>query len=205
MDSLLHTLPAAELYRLGEMVRHFHFAAGERIAIPDLDTNALIVLQGCVRLFKEDASGRRVVLGERFRGDVIVDEAGDLDAEATEVTAVWALPWSELLELISHHPPSAAAVLATLLRDLSEERLLLREYAFYSPLARVAHTLAHWADGRSLVMRDLDELAGLAGVDRTALARALHHLQRQRLIRLASRREILVLDAEQLAAYREEA
>lgn len=184
-----------------------HFDAGQIIYLEGEPADAVYLLEsGWVKAVRMSREGREQALlflrdGEVF-GDVaaFTGTAYPGTAIALEPVDVWVIPAKNLLDLTAQHSELAMAFI----RHMGERVLyyvgLVEDIALRSVEARLANTLlrnAEQHDGILIVPRrswtTFDEMAVRLGTVRDVLSRALHNLEREKLLEVG-RHEIILLD-----------
>jgi CRP/FNR family transcriptional regulator, cyclic AMP receptor protein len=185
-----------------------HWPAGRTLfhegAVADL---VLLLLEGTVKVVSTSATGAEAVLALRGPGE-LVGELGAIDgrprsaaAVATEPVVALAVPADAFRGLLHEHPAAAVALLELVVDRLRDAERKRAEFGSLDATHRVAHRLAELAERRGLpgeggwtVGLSQDELAGLSGASREAVARALRALREAGLIQ-TGRRQITIRDA----------
>jgi CRP/FNR family transcriptional regulator len=174
-----------------------------------------LVVTGAVRVYRASRDGREQVLQTQGAGESL-GEVSLLDggpylaaARAAEDSRVLYLPLAEVQWLCETYPSVARAMLDDLSRRLRSMVRLVDFLSLRSVPARVASALLEYAergngaaaqDGvRFTVPRTQEELAAELGTTRESVARALHRLRRDGVIRQRGAR-VELCDAEALRA-----
>ncbi len=136
-----------------------------------------------------------VLTGTTYPGTVV----------ALEAVQVWKIPAKTFLDLISHYPDLALAVIHHLGERVLHYVNLVEDLSLRSVEARLAHSLLHQAelhDDQLIVPRrewtTFDQMAVRLGTVRDVLSRALKTLETENLLRVEKKR-IVLLDPKGLA------
>lgn len=177
--SILHLLPASTVLDLSAVATQRRYAAGEPIGAGSGESLISIVTAGEVRLSLLAPTGRTAVLATRTPFDIFgLEDAQDVVAEArVSGTELWVLPLARFLQIITHCPPAAGWLIEALSGSLNSSLGVLREYAFHTIKARVAHVLADMAAERAgtVVAATREELAARARLERSRITRTGPH------------------------------
>jgi CRP/FNR family transcriptional regulator len=188
-----------------------HFPAGQVIYLEGEPAQTLYILEsGWVKATRISPEGREQALlflrgGEVF-GDVAVYTGAPYPGTVTALEPVeaWAVDQASMLGLIARYPDLAMAVI----RRLSERVMyyvgLVEDLTLHSVESRLASTLLKHAesDGYRLIVprrawTTFDEMAVRLGTVRDVLARALHSLEQEGLLRV-EKHAIVILDPQGL-------
>jgi CRP/FNR family cyclic AMP-dependent transcriptional regulator len=182
------------------------------------EKNIVIILKGNVRVVADPGNGRAATLAIRGPGEV-VGELAVLDGEpryaavkATGPVSGLKLRYSEISEAMMKHPriqKLLTAVVTERLREADRRRVAIATLGVVPRTAAIIFEFANretLADGgRPIGGRPIDldiisqaDLAGLVGTSRESLARALHVLRINGIIKTA-RGKITVLDIRRLS------
>lgn len=206
-------LEAEDLETLAAIAACRRYMRGDVICLQgESDDTLFVLVRGGIRLLLLGPLGQELTLLRRRSGDVF--ELGTVDAvwpddTVAEVlvdgTLIYALPWHPFLELVAARPRAVASLAALLRTRRAEEHALLRELAFYTMKARLAHRLADLASASTgwVVSETREALAGMIGSRAEEVTRALHQLRDEGLVdfRPHCHRRIAVLDQARLGSY----
>ncbi len=178
----------------------------------DVGTKVIVIRSGYIKVVSTSEAGYETVLAVRGPGDVI-GELSAIDGAPRSASGValgpvevQVLPAEEFRRLLADVPGLAAGLLRVLIervRDADRSRV---EYGSRDTLGRVALRLVVLADTvgeevedgtRIAIPLTQEDLAGLIGASREAVARSLSSLRKRHLIRTA-RREIVITDLDGL-------
>ena len=204
----LGVLPAAALERLSAGCEVRDVDQGQYLFEEgDTPAGVYLILDGAVRVSRLSAEGREQILHEEGRGATL-GEVPAFDGKGYVGTAIASVPSRVifvprrlLLDEVSAHPPSSAAVIALLASRVRRFAALAADMSLRSVDARVARFLLDAAKhGDAVELPPTRELwAAELGTVREQVSRALSQLQRKGAIRVAGRR-VTILDRAQLAA-----
>jgi len=204
-------LPHDILDEIAGAATHRHFDAGQVIYVEGEPAESIYILEsGWVKATRMTREGREqammflrpvevfgdiaVLTGTTYPGTVVALE--DVD--------VWVVPAKTILDLISHHPAFAMAVIRRLGERVLHYINLVEDLSLRSVEARLASTLlrnAEVRDGQLIVPRrewtTFDEMAVRLGTVRDVLSRALKTLEAENLLRV-EKQAIILLDAKGL-------
>jgi CRP/FNR family cyclic AMP-dependent transcriptional regulator len=197
---LFSGLPAAELARLGSLLRAHRYARGEVIFLEGDDGVALcLIAEGRVRIQLTGADGREVVInvygpGEIFGELALLDgEPRSADAIAQDDVRVYWLQQDDFAAFLDSHPRAAMTMLASLSRRLRHTTRVVQDATFRDVPARLARVLLDQAErlGQAAVGGGIridgrltqGELAAMVGASRETVNRALRGFERDGLIR----------------------
>jgi len=189
------------------------FEPREAIAVAGEESKGLyFIRRGTVRLYRIGRDGREQALrlasaGDTF-GEVPVFDGGPMpaNAEALKESEVLLIPMWLLKRVVRRHPEVAIALLELFSRRIRMFVELVEQLSLQTVEARLARYLFQLArvdgveqDGHVVVKRDLtvQDLSTLLGSVREVVARQLHALEEDGVIRVA-RKEITILDMELL-------
>ena len=150
-------------------------------------TNSLyVVLEGRVKIFLADATGREIVLGEagpgEYFGEMTLDggprSASVMTLEASRLSAI---PQADFKQFISANPAFAFHLVQNLIarvRVLTDNVKSLALMDVYGRVARVLLELAHEENGQLVISEKPTqiELAGRIGASREIVSRILKDL-----------------------------
>ncbi len=207
-------LGADELAQLVPSLRQQRHAAGDMVITEGQSSPGLFVVQsGHVRVFTTAASGRQQVLRVMGAGESLNEvpafDGGPNPAsvEAVEPAVLLLVPQDALDALLINSPRFARGMVRMLANRLRHMVALVEDLSFRQVTARIAKVLlqatapapgvgAGVEEIRALSQRDIADLAGTA---REVVARSLHGMEREGLVRL-DRGRVVVADAERLRA-----
>lgn len=182
-------LPLVDLRDLAPVLRRRSYRRGALIEALEDDAIFLVAL-GSVRLSLPSADGREVTVDHCFPGEVFELDGRGYPQDATvglataHDTRIYALPWSQFLEIVAFRP-GAAASLATLFRQgRLEDRRLIRELAFYNVKTRLAHKLSELArvDPDHIVQYTRAALAAMIGTREDEVSKVLRQFRESGLV-----------------------
>jgi CRP-like cAMP-binding protein len=210
---LFRELPAAELERLGALVRARRYRRGEVIFLEgDIGASLCVIALGQAKIVLSDAEGREIVLnvygpGDFFGEFALLDgEPRSADAIAQEACLLYWLTREDFLAFLEAHPRAASTLLAVLSRRLRHTTRVVQDATFRDVPARLARVVLDLATTRG---RPLDntvvvdgpytqtDLAAMVGASRETVNKALRGFQRGGLLR-HERGAITVTEPERL-------
>ena len=181
-------------------------------------TSVLVIRGGRVKVTTTTVDGHEVVLGLRGPHELVgeLSSLGErpLPRSATVIAmtsvAVNAIPNSEFVRFLEDHPKALLALTRTVVERLHDADRRRLEFGAYDTLGRLSRLLRELADSDSRPAGDAvaidppltqHELAGLLGVSRESVVRALTELRRRGIVE-TGRRRLVVVDPAALAAVR---
>lgn len=191
---------------------HRHFNAGQVIFLEGEPADHVYVLEsGWVKATRMTRDGREQAMMFLHPVDIFGDIAVLTDTPypgtvaALEPVTVWALPAVKILDMISHRPELALAVIRHLGGRVLHYLSLVEDLSLRSVEERLVHTLlqnAELRDGQLIVPRrewaTFDQMAVRLGTVRDVLSRTLKVLEAEQLLRV-ERQYILLIDPKGLA------
>ena len=193
---------------IGQMRRRTYPAGSEITRADSAGDEAILVLEGRVRLVAYGAEHRQVVLAFRGPGELI-GEMATLGAERRTATAIavdevkaGVLSAAELMEFLREHPAVAIVVIRMVVRRLAEATRDVVDLATQDSVGRLARRLVELsslhgkpAEGGTQIQLELtqDDLARWTGATRETVSRALR-LMRELGWVATDRKAITVLD-----------
>jgi CRP-like cAMP-binding protein len=188
-----------------EQAKVMHFSPGEVIQSPTVNARAVfLIMRGTVRLFRQDAGGRRLVLatlgqGATFGESAMIGQAEpDTWVEAADDCAVWMLDAEIAMEFARSSSDLTRMLLQNVGRRLHTTERRLEEMAYSSVPERLASVLLDLADeeGQDLKGFSQAELAEMAGTYRETVTQTLNEFKGKGWVDLGRRRvEVRDLDA----------
>ena len=188
-----------------------HFPAGQIIYLEGEPAQSLYILEsGWVKATRISPEGREQALlflraGEIF-GDVAVFTGAPYPGTVTALEPVeaWVIDRKTMLDLVARYPELAMAVIRRLCERVMYYVGLVEDLSLRSVESRLASTLIKHAepDGDRLVVprrawTTFDEMAVRLGTVRDVLARSLHVLEQEGLLRV-EKHAIVILDPQGL-------
>ncbi len=154
------------------------------------------VLEGRVRIIKEDADGNRMIIAEMGAGDVFAEALAGAQVESSPVSAethsACIILWIDIAKITTvcaqscgHH----AQLIRNLVKILAEKNLLLNDkieiLALRTTREKLLAFLQRVSKGRHKFRIPLSrtELADYLGVDRSAMTRELSRMAEEGLVR----------------------
>src|SRR5436309_3020785 len=141
---LFRGLPAAELERLGALVRARRYRRGEVIFLEgDIGSSLCVIALGQVKIVLNGADGREVVLnvygpGDFFGEFALLDgEPRSADAIAQEACLLYWLTREDFLAFLEAHSRAASTLLAVLSRRLRHTTRVVQDATFRDVPARL--------------------------------------------------------------------
>lgn len=215
--TFLDSLPGAERDAVLEAGHTQRWSPGEvMFREGDPGANAVIVLSGLLKIHKQTADGREVILALRGPGDLLGElsavPGAARSAHATALEQVQGISISvpDLRTVLSHQPGLGLALLEMVMMRLRTADARRLEYATAESLPRVTSRLVELAerfgeigaDGHIDVTMPInqEELASWSAASLESTARALRTLRELNLIE-TRRRRLIVLDLPRLRAH----
>ena len=169
------------------------------------------ILRGTVKASTFGADGTETVHNVLGPGELLGDLAGiDGEPRSATVTAlesveVSVIPAEHFTDFLTAHPDAAVELLRSVTRRLRAADRRRAEFGSMDVVSRLAQLLLElderYGDGSSIgIALTQEELAGWAGASREAVVKALRVLRERGLIE-TSRRQIRILDAEELQRF----
>ncbi len=189
------------------------FEARGVVAVEGEATKGLYIIRsGTVRIYRMGREGREQSMrlasdGDTF-GEVPVFDGGPMPAnvEAMKASEILLVPSWLLQEVVHRHPEVAVTLLGLFARRIRMFVELVEQLSLQTVETRLARYLFQLArvegverDGETIVKRTLtvQDLAALLGSVREVVARQMHALEEEHVIRV-ERKEIAICDMEQL-------
>lgn len=209
------TLSAADLDELRRLGHEREFKRGQRLVFEGDPAGAVLVIEsGHVKIVSTTLDGDEMILAVRgtgqLLGDLAVVSAGRASAAAIALDDVRAtmLPGNRYLSFLEARPATMLAQLRRLISALQESDSKLLELATADVERRLCRRLLDLAghgvkevDGGAELLAAVsqEELAGMCGASREAVARALRVLREAGLV-LTDRRRVVIADMAALRA-----
>jgi len=191
LSELSHKL-AKKHYRKGQVV----------IRMGDPGSSLHLIITGRVKISMPD-DGSEVVLAhlgpDDFFGELALLDEQPRSAEATavETTETWVLERGDFLDFLKWYPDTAIRILTVLGQRLRNLNSHLESIIFANPPARLAEILTELMDGHGRqtpqgqeITRNLTaaELAGMAGIETTAVRKLIRDLETAGIVTAKNRR-----------------
>lgn len=200
-------LPPEVQERLAESATACHFKAGQVIYVEGEPAESIYILEtGWVKATRMTREGREQAMmflrPVEIFGDIAVFTGTTYPGTvvALEDVTTWIIPAKTILELITHQPAFAMAMIRRLGERVLHYIGLVEDLSLRSVEARLANTLLQHAeqqDGRLVVPRrewtTFDEMAVRLGTVRDVLSRALKTLEGEGYLKV-EKHAILLLD-----------
>ena len=210
--SICGAIAPEHLGRLDAIVGHKKLRAGETLFFEGDRSDSLYILtEGCVRLSKMLADGRRQITGFLFPSDFLglaLRERFAYSAQAVGAAAVCRYPKGKLEALLNEFPAMERRLLAVASNELAaaqDQMLLLgrktaleRVASFLLILMRRMHLKGRRHEV-SLPMTRTD-IGDYLGLTIETVSRSLSKLKRDRVVRFLTAQELQIVDAKRLAA-----
>jgi CRP/FNR family transcriptional regulator len=210
--SICGAIAPEHLGRLDAIVAHKKLAPGETLFFEGDRSDSLYILtEGCVRLSKMLADGRRQITGFLFPSDFLglaLRERFAYSAEAVDAVAVCRYPKSKLEALLDEFPAMERRLLAVASNELAAAQDQMLLLGRKTALERVASFLLillrrMQLKGRqnavSLPMTRTD-IGDYLGLTIETVSRSLSKLKRDRVVRFLTAQDLEIADAKRLAA-----
>jgi CRP/FNR family transcriptional regulator len=210
--SICGAIAPEHLGRLDAIVSHKKLAPGETLFFEGDRSDSLYILtEGCVRLSKMLADGRRQITGFLFPSDFLglaLRERFAYSAEAVDAVAVCRYPKSKLESLLDEFPAMERRLLAVASNELAAAQDQMLLLGRKTALERVASFLLilmrrMQLKGRqnavSLPMTRTD-IGDYLGLTIETVSRSLSKLKRDRVVRFMTAQDLEIVDAKRLAA-----
>lgn len=194
------------------------FRAGAILLLEgDRSDHVFVVREGHVKVTTGTDDGREVVLAIRGPGSLVGEFAALsggaaprlASVVANEPVAVQVIPADEFLRYLEANPRVLLLLVRTIIDGLRTSDHRRVEFGAFDAQHRLGHLLCELAEvhGRSTgagieieVRLSQDELAGMAGMSRESVTRALTVFRRRGLVH-TGRREVVVTDLDGLRAF----
>lgn len=210
--SICGVVEPEHLHRLNAIVSHKNLAPGETLFIEgDRCESFYIITDGCVRLHKMLADGRRQITGFLFESDFLGLALRERYAYTAEsVTAVSVCRYSKvrLEELFAEFPAMERRLLSVASNDLAaaqDQMLLLGRKTALERVASFLHLLVHRLKRKehpahriALPMTRTD-IGDYLGLTIETVSRSLSKLKRDGVIRFASAQDVEIVSSDRLA------
>ncbi|KRK94880.1 Crp-like transcriptional regulator [Levilactobacillus acidifarinae DSM 19394] len=205
---IFQQLAHPQLTSVASVTRPIHAKKGQTVFRPDEVSQTLyIVNTGQVRLYHLADDGKERVLRVLNPGDFIgeialfTDEIHNNYAEATQVTELCTISRDALTDLIQRMPPLALSLLGALAVRLKSAEHQATLLAIPDALPRLAGYLMDLSQGQATTVTlpmSKQDLAAYLGMTPESLSRKLKQLVTAGAIVTSGRREIRVIDVDQL-------
>jgi len=187
-------LPPEQLEALGASLQRRRIRAGDHVFRQnDAGTSLYIIESGSVKVQRESAEGKEVILAILAPGDffgelaLLDGEARSADAIAKEDCALLVLDREDFQKFIVNDPGAATRLLAALSRRLRRTDQLVQDAAFLDVPARLARTLLNLTEAREATEAlTQSELAAMVGATRESVNRWLQFYRRRGLVEYAN-------------------
>lgn len=207
---LFAQLPLEQLTAIEALVKHKHFAQGETLYLPGSQTQALYIIhQGQVNIARGNASGReqllRVIGPGEFAGDQALFAATPHTTSAVAVAPVTAcvLYQQDFKQLLQTSPTLSFALLqeqATRITALEKQTTLLATASVAGRLAQYLLTQQNTVGAQFKLPLKKKDLAEYLGTTPETVSRQLKRFEDTGLISQPGPRQIVILNAQGLAA-----
>jgi CRP/FNR family transcriptional regulator len=210
--SICGAIAPEHLGRLDAIVAHKRLQPGETLFFEgDRSDNLYILTEGCVRLSKMLADGRRQITGFLFPSDFLglaLRERFAYSAEAVGAVAVCRYPKSKLEALLDEFPAMERRLLAVASNELAAAQDQMLLLGRKTAIERVASFLLilmrrmqlkgrHNAVSLPMTRTDIGDYLGLTI---ETVSRSLSKLKRDRVVRFSTAQDLEIVDAKRLAA-----
>lgn len=199
--------------QVAAFARPVHVSRGEIVYMAGSDLHRLLVVhRGRIAMRHLTADGREQVVRVLEEGHVVGEaafvtgEQPDHEAVATADSELCTLDHADLVELVRRHPRIAERMLQSVTERLVRAERMLAALATTEVGARLAAWLLDQPSvddaGRRMVVLPMakKDIASFLGTTPETLSRRLAELAREGVIGLARRREIVLLDIQELEA-----
>jgi len=211
--SVCGALNETELARLRQIITSSKIDAGRTVISEGDPANDLFnVVRGCVKLYKLLPDGRRQVTGFLFPGDflgIALNDTYAYSAEAIEPLQLCRFPRKRLEALLVELPRLERRLLGETAHELAaaqDQMLLLGRKTAKERVASFLVTLSRRAEKRGRPASPLDvpmsrtDMADYLGLTTETVSRTLTQLRKAKLIAIAGRDGIAILDPKGLSA-----
>ncbi len=199
--------------QVATFARPVHVSRGEIVYLAGSDLHRLLVVhRGRIAMRHLTADGREQVVRVLEEGDVVGEaafvtgERPDHEAVAISDSQLCTLDHADLVELVRRHPRIAVRMLQSVTERLVRAERMLAAFTTTDVGTRLAAWLLDQPSvddaGHRIVVLPMakKDIASFLGTTPETLSRRLAELARERVIRLAGRREIVLLDRPNLEA-----
>jgi len=207
---LFYDLDGEDVRSLAAIATRHAYMESDLILAPNYTENfAFVVTHGTVRRYLVSPDRELNLppqgVGEVFELSQIDFDSGDVVAQALEDnTEIYCIPWERLLSVVRLRPAAVSVLTEVLRQRMRDEERLLKELAFHTTRARLAHVLVELADSATnTVTATHQELAAVIGSRSEEVTKALKQLCEEGLVDREPhrRRHIQVLERYHLANY----
>lgn len=209
--SICGAIEPEHLNKLDSIVVHKKLAPGETLFFEGDRSDSLYILtEGCVRLSKMLADGRRQITGFLFPSDFLglaLRERYAYSAEAVDPVALCRYPKNRLESLLDQFPAMERRLLAVASNELAAAQDQMLLLGRKTALERVATfllilmrrmQLKGRADAVSLPMTRTD-IGDYLGLTIETVSRSLTRLKRDRVVRFVTAQDLQIVDPKALA------
>jgi CRP/FNR family transcriptional regulator len=211
--SICGALEPEHLGKLNAIVTHRTLGPGETLFFEgDRSENLYIITEGCVRLHKTLADGRRQITGFLFPSDFLglaLRERYAYGAEAVGRVALCRYPKNKLEALLDQFPAMERRLLAIASNELAAAQDQMLLLGRKTALERVASFLLILmrrtqlkAQGNKILLpMTRTDIGDYLGLTIETVSRSLSRLKRERVLRFASAQDVDILDPARLAKF----
>jgi CRP/FNR family transcriptional regulator len=210
--SICGAIEPEHLGKLDAIVVHKKLAPGETLFFEgDRSDSLYIITDGCVRLSKMLADGRRQITGFLFPSDFLglaLRERYAYSAEAVGAVALCRYPKNRLEALLDQFPAMERKLLAIASNELAaaqDQMLLLGRKTAIERVASFLFILLRrmqlkGAKSRVSLPMTRTDIADYLGLTIETVSRSFSQLKRERVVRFLTLQDLEIVDAKRLAA-----
>lgn len=211
---IFNDLNPEEIFELSTIIKKSSFKKGEIIFnVGDTNRNLIFINKGKVKLYRISEDGREQLLRVLGIGDftgelsLFNDSIVPNNAEAAEDTEVCIIEKDKLTELILRIPNIAVKILKELSQRLINAETIIEHLGIYDVEQRVVSFLLELGKNKKhndlghidiMLPMSKKDFASYIGTTQETLSRKLSMLQKQGIIKLKGRREIILIDEKKL-------
>lgn len=207
---IFNKLTINEMQEVTNLLKHYHFKKGETIYTPGItDDKLYIVNEGRVKISRLSDDGKEQVIRILETGDF----TGDLSLFNNEVTLEFAtalldtnmctIDRTSLYEHMAKHPLTAIKIVESLSKRLKSAETLIEGMTIRDSKWRLAQVILQEANSDNIFTFKTTKaiFASKLGMTQETLSRKLGELQDDKLIKVLSSKELLIIDKLKLSTY----
>jgi CRP/FNR family transcriptional regulator len=209
--SICNVLNDEELTRFTDIVHDIHVAPGQSLFYEgDPAEHLFVIREGCARVYKLLADGRRMITGFLFPSDIVgFADAGRYSYGGEAITGLTAcrMPRKRLFEYFETYPSLERRMLEIATNELAasqDQMLLLGRKSALEKLASFLHVLLRRHERRGVTGDHLhlpmsrSDIGDHLGLTTESVSRCFTQLRKMGVIRLESAQKVAIADREAL-------